>query len=167
MAKLAASASFALFAHSCPGPGAWACSTGSDREFCSGRSLLNCSNALSPPRLGLGVEPPLERGSFRRSGPVPFLKVGCRRLTPNLEHVTCSEPTVTPINPAISSRLLPRSTRFLICCTRSGVNFSCLPRSDPFFDPVCIFLPRAVVALIAELGKHHPLACELRYCPTA
>src|SRR5262249_43618076 len=32
----------------------------------------------------------------------------------------------------------------LICCTRSGVNFSCLPRSDSFFDPVCIFFaPKA------------------------
>ena len=30
---------------------------------------------------------------------------------PNLEQVTCSEPTVTPINSAISSRLFPRSTR--------------------------------------------------------
>src|SRR5262245_26777847 len=141
MAKSAPPVSVALFAHSCPGLGAWACSTGPDREFCSGRSLFNCSHALSPPRLGLGVEPPLERRSPRRSGPVPFLKVGCRRLTPNLEQVTCSEPTVTPINSAISSRLLPCSTRFLICCTRSGVNFSCLPRSDLFLDPVCIFLP--------------------------
>src|SRR5262249_53504496 len=124
MAKLA---SFALFAHSCHGVAAWACSTGQDRESCSGRSLLDCSNARSPPRLGLGVETPLERGSSRPSDPAPVLKGGRRRLMPNLEHVTCSEPTVTPINSAISSRLLPRSSRFLICCILSGVNFSCLP----------------------------------------
>src|SRR5262245_9631646 len=141
MAKLAASAPFALFAHSCHGARAWACSTGPDREFCSGRSLVNCSQALLPPPQGLGGETPLEHGSLRCREPVPVLKVGRRRLTPNLEQVTCSEPTVTPINSAISSRLLPRSTRFLICCTRSGVNFSCLPRSDSFLDPVCIFLP--------------------------
>src|SRR5262245_53989082 len=38
------------------------------RNAASNASLLNCSNALSPPRLGLGVEHPLERGSFRRLG---------------------------------------------------------------------------------------------------
>src|SRR5262245_38481520 len=119
--------SFALFAHSCHGVGAWACSTGPDREFCSGRSLLHCSNALSPPRLGLVGETPPERGSSRRTKPAPVLKVGRRKLMPYLEQVTCSEPTVTPINSAISSRLLPRSTRFLICCILSGVNLICLP----------------------------------------
>src|SRR5262249_37598572 len=49
--------------------------------------------------------------------------------TPNLEQVTCREPRVTPINSAISSRLFPRSTRFLICWILSGVNFVCLPRA--------------------------------------
>ena len=61
---------------------------------------------------------------------------------PNLEQVTCSEPMVTPINSAISSRLLPRSTRLMICCTLSGVNLIGLPpalvtlshsRPGPFF----------------------------------
>src|SRR5262245_853640 len=127
MANLAVPASVALFAHSCHGVGAWACSTGPGHEFCSGRSLLNCSDALSPLWLGFVVETPLERGS-RRSEPAPVLKGGRRRLMPNLEQVTCSEPTVTPINSAISSRLLPRSTRFLICCILSGVNLICLPR---------------------------------------
>jgi hypothetical protein len=37
------------------------------------------------------------------------------------------EPTVTPINAAISSRPVPRSTRFWICWIRSGVNFNGLP----------------------------------------
>jgi hypothetical protein len=41
------------------------------------------SNALPSPRPGLGLETPLERGSFRRSGPVPVLKRGCRRLMPS------------------------------------------------------------------------------------
>src|SRR5262245_1834695 len=44
--------------------------------------------------------------------------VACTPALSVREHVTCSEPTVTPINSAISSRLLPRSTRFLICSMR-------------------------------------------------
>ena len=52
------------------------------------------------------------------------LSRGRRRLMPKREHVTCSEPTVTPINSAISSRRLPCSTRFLICSMRSGVNLT-------------------------------------------
>ena len=35
---------------------------------------------------------------------------------------------MTPINSAISTRLFPCSTRFLICWTFSGVNFVGLPR---------------------------------------
>lgn len=49
-------------------------------------------------------------------------------LPEDLEQVTCSEPTVTPINSAISSRLFPRSTRVLICWILAGVNFVGLPR---------------------------------------
>src|ERR1700730_10261777 len=51
-----------------------------------------------------------------------------RKLIPNLEQVTCREPTVTPINSAISTRLFPWWTRFLICWTFSEVNFVGLPR---------------------------------------
>src|SRR5215471_3368937 len=52
----------------------------------------------------------------------PLLSLGRFKLMPCLEHVTCSEPTVTPIVSAICSRLIPRSTRFLICSNRAGVN---------------------------------------------
>jgi hypothetical protein len=48
-------------------------------------------------------------------------------LISNLEQVTCRERTVTPINSAMSSRLFPCSTRFLICWILSGVNFIRLP----------------------------------------
>src|SRR5262249_6523377 len=96
--------------------GVWACSTGADCEFCSGRSLVNCN-----------ITPLL---APRRSKPVPLLNIGRRRLTPNLEQVTCREPRVTPINSAISSRLFPLSTRFRICWILSGVNFVCLPRGS-------------------------------------
>src|SRR5262249_12067673 len=58
----------------------------------------------------------------------PLGEIIRRKLMPNLEQVTWREPTVTPINSAISSRLFPRSTRFLICWSLSGVNFICLPR---------------------------------------
>src|ERR1700730_10620021 len=51
-----------------------------------------------------------------------------RKLIPHLEQVTCREPTVTPINSEISTRLFPCSTRFLICWTFSEVNFVGLPR---------------------------------------
>ena len=106
---------------------AWGCFTNAGREFRSSASLVSCSNA---PALALepGAETRLKRASSRRSEPIALLKVGRRRLMPNLEQVTCSEPTVAPINSAISSRLVPRSTRFLICCILSGVNFICRPR---------------------------------------
>ena len=52
----------------------------------------------------------------------PLLGLGRRKLIPSREQVTCSEPSVTPIVSAICSRLKPRSTRFLICRSRSGVN---------------------------------------------
>jgi hypothetical protein len=45
-----------------------------------------------------------------------------RKLMPSLEEVTCNDPTLTPISSAISSRLFPLSTKFLICLTASGVN---------------------------------------------
>src|SRR6516162_6299229 len=52
----------------------------------------------------------------------PVLGLGRRKLIPSREQVTCSEPSVTPIVSAICSRLKPRSTSFLICWSRSGVN---------------------------------------------
>ncbi len=55
------------------------------------------------------------------------MKVTRRKLIPSLEQVTWREPTVTSSNSAISSRLFPRSRRFLICSIRSGVNFVSLP----------------------------------------
>jgi hypothetical protein len=118
------------------------------------------------------VETRLKRGSSRRSEMVPLLKVGRRRLMPNLEQVTCSEPTVTPISSAISSRLLPRSTRFLICCILSGVNFICrpelgpgcqAPRSESFLYPLCIFLFPGLLSIGAVYPQSPlplPCACD-------
>ena len=103
---------------------AWACSTGTDCEFCSfvGR--------IGTPSSRPGAVVFLECGPPRRSKPAWVSKTGRRKLIPNLEHVTCREPTLTPINLAISCRLFPRSTRFLICWILSGVNFISLPRVE-------------------------------------
>src|SRR5262249_49975241 len=70
----------------------------------------------------------LERGLLCRSKRIPLSNLGRLRLMPSLEQVTCREPTVTSSISAISSRLFPRSTRFLTCSSLSGVNFICLPR---------------------------------------
>src|SRR6266699_2593987 len=55
-------------------------------------------------------------------GSSPVRDLGFRRLIPSLEQVTFNVPTVTPIRVAISSQLVPRATRSLICWTWSGVN---------------------------------------------
>jgi hypothetical protein len=97
----------------------WDCSPGPDCSFVgiekppsrSEDPLLKCDPAL-------------------RSKPAWVLETGRRKLIPNLEHVTCRQSTVTPINSAISSRFFPRSRRFLICWTLSGVNFISLPRVE-------------------------------------
>ena len=82
------------------------------RSFLARHRMLIAKRATSAAFAGLdgGVGTGLSRGR--------------RRLMPKREHVTCSEPTVTPINSAISSRRLPCSTRFLICSMRSGVNLT-------------------------------------------
>src|SRR5262249_23186896 len=70
--------------------------------------------------------------------PTPLLSLGRRKLMPCFEHVTCSEPTVTPIVSAICSRLIPRSIRFLICSSRSGVNLIDRPLAFISWDSFCI-----------------------------
>ena len=56
-------------------------------------------------------------------GPRPLEYFRVRKLIPNLEQVTCREPTVTPMNLAISSRETPSATQSLIFWMFSGVNF--------------------------------------------
>ena len=60
----------------------------------------------------------------------PLYKIFRRKLMPNLEHVTWSDPTVTPSKLAISSRLTPCATNSLIFSIACGVNFVCLPLAD-------------------------------------
>jgi hypothetical protein len=85
---------------------------------------------------------------------------------PNLEQVTCSEPTVTPINSAISSRLFPRSTRVLICWILAGVNvcreakrlWLCAPITQSSLCPPRVPAPTMSIAC-------SPLVCLLRCGP--
>src|SRR5215469_12723968 len=81
-------------------------------------------------------------GLLRRGGPHNGTS------TYNFEQVTCREPTVTPINSAISSRLFPRSTRFLICSSLSGVNFICLPRVGS-----CVASSSVCIIFVSPSGK--------------
>src|SRR5262249_24445901 len=92
-AKFAKPISSVLARSSC-GVVAWGCSDGFDCEFCWGCPLIG---GTPPLRLPVYVLVPLW-GPPRRSKPIPLLKpTGRRRLIPNLEQVTCREPTVTPI----------------------------------------------------------------------
>ena len=51
----------------------------------------------------------------------PLDKIIRRKLMPSLEHVTWSDPTVTPSRLAISSRLIPSATNALIFSIACGV----------------------------------------------
>ena len=55
--------------------------------------------------------------------PLPLEYRRVRKLTPNLEHVTWREPTVTPSDLAIPSREIPSATQSLIFWMLAGVNF--------------------------------------------
>ena len=57
----------------------------------------------------------------------PLHKLFRRKLIPNLEHVTWSEPTVTSSKLAISTRLAPCAIKSLIFSIACGVNFTGLP----------------------------------------
>ena len=68
--------------------------------------------------------------------PLPLEYCRVRKLIPNLEHVTCREPTVTSINLAISSQI-PSATQSLIFWMFSGVNLIVrLPLGVAFFCSV-------------------------------
>ena len=57
----------------------------------------------------------------------PLRKLFRRKLMPNLEQVTWSEPTVTSSNAAISPRLAPCAIKSFIFSIACGVNFTGLP----------------------------------------
>src|SRR5215510_12842321 len=71
---------------------------------------------------------------------------------------SCREPTVTPINSAISSRLFPRSTRFLICWSLSGVN--CLPRRLAFVIVMAAPFGSRPVIVVCMLGLVSDARCD-------
>jgi hypothetical protein len=89
---------------------------GCDTSFCS----RTCAMPTEP---GAGIVLPLTSSVWRE----PLDKIIRRKLMPNLEHVTWSDPTVTPIRLAMSSRLIPAATDSLICSITCGVNLMRLP----------------------------------------
>src|SRR6516165_1965705 len=86
---------------------------GCDTSFCS------CTCATP-------TEPSLTSAVWRE----PLDKIIRRKLIPSLEHVTWSDPTVTPSRLAISSRLSPSATSSLIFSIACGVNLTRLPLAD-------------------------------------
>src|SRR5262249_4732317 len=84
---------------------------GCDTSFCS------CTCATL-------AEPSLTSAVWR---PEPLAEIIRRKLIPSLEHVTWSDPTVTPSRLAISSRLIPSATNSLIFSIACGVNLTRLP----------------------------------------
>ena len=102
--------------------------------FCS------CTCAmLTTPGVGI-ILPPASSGWGRE----PFFR---RKLIPNLEHVTASEPTVTSSRLAISWRLTPCTTQSLIFSITCGVNFTLLPLVEGAF----------VMVMAAPVGSPRPL----------
>jgi len=80
----------------------------------------------------------------------PLDKIIRRKLMPNLEHVTWSEPTVTPSRLAISWRFIPCATSFLILSITSGVNLTRLPLGGELTYAVMAALERS-----SELPSTH------------
>jgi hypothetical protein len=81
----------------------------------------------------------------RMCGVGPLYKIFRRKLMPNLEQVTWSDPTVTPSKLAISSRLTPCATNSLIFSIAWGVNFARLPLAEGLAF-VIVMAPSTVVA---------------------
>src|SRR5262245_16968171 len=108
----------------------------------------------------------------RRTAPLPWAKARLLKLIPNLEQVTCREPTVTSSRLAISSRPTPCVTQPLIFAIFSGVNFlSCLPltqgasfsrtaafATDDIFNPLVSALAHRgrAVSVRRMFGSHFP-----------
>ena len=88
---------------------------GRDTSFC-------CRTCAMPTDPGAGIV--LPPSAVCRE---PLDKLIRRKLMPSLEHVTRREPTVTPSRLAISSRLIPSATNFLIFSITSPVNLTRRP----------------------------------------
>jgi hypothetical protein len=86
---------------------------GCDASFCSRTCAMSTEH-------GVGIVLPLTSSVWCE----PLDKIIRRKLMPNLEHVTWSDPTVTPIRLAISSRLIPSPTNSLIFSITCGVNLT-------------------------------------------
>src|SRR6516225_5373958 len=86
-----------------------------------------CDTSFCSPTCAMPTEPPLTSAVWRLE---PLGEIIRRKLMPNLEQVTWSDPTVTPSRLAIPSRLIPSASKSLIFWRASGVNFTRLPLTD-------------------------------------
>src|SRR5215471_6319730 len=78
------------------------------------------------------------------------------RNNSNLEHVTWSDPTVTPSRLAISSRLSPSATSSLIFSIACGINLTRLPLADElaFVIVMAALFGRVVVVYMLGFVSH-------------
>src|SRR5205823_9697009 len=101
-----------------------------------------CSRTCATPtEHGAGIVLPLTSSVWCE----PLDKIIRRKLMPNLEHVTWSEPTVTPSRLAISWRLIPCATSFLILSITSGVNLTRLPLGGELTYAIVMACTREVI----------------------
>jgi hypothetical protein len=93
-----------------------------------------------PTEPGAGIVLPLTSSVWCE----PLDNIIRRKLMPSLEHVTWSDPTVTPTRLAISSRLIPAATESLICSITCGVNLTRLPLGEALTFVIVIAAPLGV-----------------------
>src|SRR5205807_6144789 len=106
-----------------------------------------CSRACAiPTECGPGIVLPLTSAVWQRK---PLGKIIRRKLIPSLEHVTWSDPTVTPTRLAISSRLIPSRTNSLIFSITCGVNLMRLPLTGGLAFVIVTAAPLVVEATSA------------------
>ena len=108
-----------------------------------GTSSVFCRRTcVTPTAPGVGMDLPVPSSVWRTE---PFCRIIRRKLMPNLEHLTWSDPTVTPSKLAISSRLNPCATNTLIFSKARGVNFARLPLADGLAFVIVVMASSTVI----------------------
>jgi hypothetical protein len=120
---------------------------GCDTSFC-------CRRCVMPSKPGVGTVLLLTSAVCRE----PLDKLIRRKLMPSLEHVTWREPTVTPSRLAISSRLIPCATNFLIFSITCAVNLTRLPLAGGLACGIIMAAPRSRPAISSSPGGCHAYA---------
>jgi hypothetical protein len=126
---------------------------GRDTSFC-------CRTCAMPTDPGAGIVLPLTSAVCRE----PLDKLIRRKLMPSLEHVTWREPTVTPSRLAISSRLIPCATNFLIFSITSPVNLTRLPLAGGLAYGIIMAASRSRPGISSSPGGCHAYALFRTQC---